>query len=527
MKLLQAAKIALVNPADLPSNLLGKPLKFVKHKLGPPKGKLKIRAIPTSKLVSSFKSIIAPPRNIVNKTTLFTVANKLETKPVIKELLSTDDVANKAASTCEEATLDEEAVDVKDVIKIEEEELLEPMQIGRIEKPALIPATKDTIPGDFDVSGAAVSAYIKKAPKQVPRRKSARTTKPKAARKNYSCYNRKTSARLAGKCFQSDPNMYLCLKKYECDVCKKIFREKIFLLHHIRTHYYCCPKCDYWTEFQDRLVEHELTHNEQKGGSRTEGLENPDSSDETENPEGKSKNNFVKPEDRRYQCPKCEFQAETRSALGKHDRVIHKNDFPFHCDQCTSVFKQERNLTIHVEAHHSNMPELCHVCGHVAQNMHALNRHYKVMHEEPHTVCGICNKPFYTERSFEKHQERHKNKEEIKCEVCGRIFKIRYDLLQHMTTHTGAKPYSCKVCGQSFAKRNTIRQHMLIHASKKLYACDICGKEFRQKPGLSGHRKSHNIATGAPSPIICINEVIKELDPDLASDKPGFKSKIC
>lgn len=166
---------------------------------------------------------------------------------------------------------------------------------------------------------------------------------------------------------------------------------------------------------------------------------------------------------RTYICPYCGKNCNVNSALKIHIRT-HTGEKPFKCDICDARFIQSINLKRHVLSYHKN--------------------------DEPY-ACNICGKKFRVLVYLKSHEVTHSKDRPFQCEACGAMFKRKSDLRSHRRVHNSVKPYGCNTCHNKFKTSNDLKAHMLIHNDKKPHVCDQCGASFKRSGHLNRHAKIH------------------------------------
>ena len=124
-----------------------------------------------------------------------------------------------------------------------------------------------------------------------------------------------------------------CVKKIECDVCKKMFSDPSKLKMHMRKHTgerpYICESCGCAFGHRSGLIRHiKFIHTKQKD----------------------------------FKCSFCEKRFVTKQTLDRHERV-HTSIKSHMCTYCGKPFRELWTLKVHTRIHTGETPYSCDFCG--------------------------------------------------------------------------------------------------------------------------------------------------------------------
>ncbi|XP_075410577.1 zinc finger protein 69 homolog isoform X2 [Tenrec ecaudatus] len=256
------------------------------------------------------------------------------------------------------------------------------------------------------------------------------------------------------------PTDYMKTKTFQCDICKKIFKQPIHLTEHMRIHTgekpFRCKECGRAFSQSASLNTHQRIHTGEKP----------------------------------YECVECGKAFRHRSSLNQHHRT-HTGEKPYVCDKCQKAFSQNVSLIQHLRTHSGEKPFTCNECGKTFRQIRHLSEHLRIHTGEKPYACTACCKTFSHRAYLTHHQRIHTGEKPYKCKECGKSFRQRIHLSNHKTVHTGVKAYECTRCGKAYRHDSSFKKHQRHHTGEKPYECNECGKAFSYNSSLSRHHEIH------------------------------------
>lgn len=249
-------------------------------------------------------------------------------------------------------------------------------------------------------------------------------------------------------------------KKYNCDLCFKVFTKYSKLLEHDRVDHKdivredICLQCNQIFVSNYRLKVHtDVKHKEKLFNCDICGLSSVSK---------KSLEVHKLRHSGRFVCDVCGVAMSTSRSLQDHIRS-HSEDKSFKCETCQRCFKQQQSLDLHVKRHNPHLlPEYqCSICCKVFKNSHQLNIHKTTHNNENSTMCEICGKTFKNKSTLYIHKLTHKEKKHV-CMTCNKMFTTKNLLTRHLQTH-GPGNFVCLVCDKPFNRNDTLKNHMKLH----------------------------------------------------------------
>ncbi|KRT86254.1 zinc finger protein [Oryctes borbonicus] len=220
------------------------------------------------------------------------------------------------------------------------------------------------------------------------------------------------------------------IKPFECTTCKRRFTQKGHLTMHIKNKHeavtdkeYKCRFCPYQTNGKGDFKLHLYVHDTVKRfeceicGKRFR---------QKANLQVHLKNLHLAVNSKKFACSKCAFRTNYKHSLDKHVNHTHNGPAPVTCHLCNGQFKQIYTLKQHIKYKHATMEEekefKCPVCPYEAQRKWCLKRHLATHDEEKQYNCHRCDYSTICEINLTRHMTKHPERKPYPCEICGKVF---------------------------------------------------------------------------------------------------------
>ncbi|XP_069364701.1 zinc finger protein ZFP2-like isoform X4 [Maniola hyperantus] len=273
-----------------------------------------------------------------------------------------------------------------------------------------------------------------------------------------------------------------------CDICKKMYKRKSFLVKHIKAHvevsWFTCNICHYKCKNQGDFKRHMITHTGEKPFAcklcdykctininlvrhmRTHTGERP------------------------FSCKLCDYKCAQNSHLVTHMRT-HTGERPFSCKLCDYKCAQNSHLVTHMRTHTGERPFSCKLCNYKCAGNSDLVRHMRTHTGERPFSCKLCDYKCAQNSHLVTHMRTHTGERPFSCKLCNYKCAGNSDLVRHMRTHTGERPFSCKLCNYKCAGNSDLVRHMRTHTGERPFSCKLCDYKCAQNSHLVTHMRTH------------------------------------
>ncbi|XP_069363568.1 zinc finger protein ZFP2-like isoform X2 [Maniola hyperantus] len=331
---------------------------------------------------------------------------------------------------------------------------------------------------------------------------------------NYGKREIKTSQ---GSVFSTSLGKYSEQEQYICDVCQKIYKRKVFLVNHIRSHtcakilltckfckyqckhkstlvshmrthadfkHFACKLCDYKCTRNSNLMQHMRTHI----GIKPFACKLCDYKCTVNNRlvEHMRTHSGIKP----FACKLCDYKCTANSNLVKHMRS-HSGIKPFACKLCDYKCKVNSRLVEHMRTHSGIKPFACKLCDYKCTANSNLFKHMRTHSGIKPFACKLCDYKCTENSILVRHMRTHTGIKPFACKLCDYKSTVNSNLVKHMRTHTGVKPFACKLCDYKCAENNSLLKHMRTHTGIKPFACKLCDYKCTVNSSLLKHMRTH------------------------------------
>lgn len=336
--------------------------------------------------------------------------------------------------------------------------------------------------------------------------------------------------------FSQKTNQQRLLKKYECEVCHKLFLRPSKLARHVKTHDvdkkpYACQETDCYARYAlpESLQRHQIIHS---------GLASKVAADFSVkcvvcSEEFKSQEAYTwhmtTHSKKLLPCSSCDKEFEKVRDLWRHSK-IHPENKNYKCNVCDKMFSQGSHLIDHLNRHQGLRPHVCKICNKSFQQSSTLKDHVRTHTSEKPFLCSECGKSFNNPSNLRQHVKRHLNLKEFECHLCPGKFSCKASLLSHLRSHDGIKSHTCE-CGAQFTKGSSLKKHIkAVHEGIKDHQCTTCTMKFSTAEHLKRHSRVHTgekpykcLHPGCTKSYAQSNDLLKHKKTHLGSDENIYK----
>ena len=185
-------------------------------------------------------------------------------------------------------------------------------------------------------------------------------------------------------------------------------------------------------------------------------------------------------------CENCEFYSSSFFDMKRHYKHIH-----FYCNKCKLQFKCFEDVDEHMKTNCEVKETRILTCKDCNKSFEGHPKQY-YEHRKTHTVthsCDQCDKSFASKKKLRRHKILHDKI--YKCKDCSDKFSdwVKYE--EHRKSHSKiVKTFYCKKCDFTANKRKILVKHILKE-HKKTYECKDCSEKFSNKIAFEKHKKTH------------------------------------
>jgi uncharacterized Zn-finger protein len=147
----------------------------------------------------------------------------------------------------------------------------------------------------------------------------------------------------------------------------------------------------------------------------------------------------------------------------------------FFCNICNSNIKSSSEISIlfHKAKHERKDGVECRFCNFLCKNACIYKNHLLIHTNQRPYACTQCTKSFRTKGCLVQHMLVHGDEYKYTCQYCGKKSKKLTTHVNHVNIHTDTKPYKCPDCDRPFRQLSDMKKHRRTHLKYKTESITI------------------------------------------------------
>lgn len=233
-----------------------------------------------------------------------------------------------------------------------------------------------------------------------------------------------------------------------------------------------------------------------------------------------------------YRCRLCDYSADNRASLQKHQKYTHAAELPYSCDQCNYTSKYAWSIKTHIDSVHLKSKRFkCPDCDYATSQACFLKRHVIRKHnpEQGAYKCSFCDYAAHHPNTLLRHVNRqHTQNFAHKCPYCDYGRDCKYLVEDHINAvHLKKVLYKCSECSFQTYKQRALKSHHKSHEKKTTMQCSECDFKSLTAAGLKRHMKSdHPDKKDVVATIVGATESKKMMTNVMATEGDEFTAVV-